>query len=94
MGACWHNLVNTIEMSVCGGHWALCSITLTTCFICVVLYMGMVILFCLWYVHTHCTQMCILFSVIYVCDSKVHPFLLEMVKISPGLTAMIQIVEN
>jgi len=30
-GAHWHNLVNTIEPSVCGGDAALCQITLTTC---------------------------------------------------------------
>jgi len=27
----WHNLANTIELSVCGGEAALCHITLTTC---------------------------------------------------------------
>jgi len=31
-GAYWHNLAKTIEPSVCGGHAALCQITLTTCY--------------------------------------------------------------
>ena len=31
-GAHWRHLKNTTELSVCGGHAALCQITLTTCF--------------------------------------------------------------
>jgi len=29
----WHYLMNTIQLSVCGGDAVLCQITLTTCFI-------------------------------------------------------------
>jgi len=31
VGAHWHNLVNTIEPSMCGGNAAFSQITLTTC---------------------------------------------------------------
>jgi len=33
-GHIWHNLVKTIEPSVCGGDAFLCQITLTTCWSC------------------------------------------------------------
>jgi len=33
-GAYWRHLANTTEPFVCGGHAALCQITLTTCFDC------------------------------------------------------------